>query len=411
VIDRHVTDAERVARLLGGLLRRAHLAEAADVGRIVAEEAATAGAEDLELYLADYEQSTLVALHPAGGEALSIAGTVAGRAFANTAILRTELPGGGERVWLPMLDGTERIGVLGLSLAVSPSEDLVEGLERFAHLVAMLIVTKSAYSDVFELLRRRASMTVATELAWGLVPPLVFATDGFALAAMLEPVYDNGGDSFDYAVDHGVLHVGIFDAMGHGLAAVGAAAFAVSAYRHSRRAGRDLCDTHREMHEAVTAHFGQDRYVTALIAQLDLETGVLQWVSAGHPRPLLIRRGRRAIVLEGRATTPLGIEVGAGPPALAEESLEPGDLVLLFTDGLPEARGPDGELFTEERLAGFIEQAAAAGQIAPETLRRLRHAVLQGGATLRDDATAVLVEWRGGSDRRIVPPAALDDAR
>ena len=48
----------------------------------------------------------------------------------------------------------------------------------------------------------------------GLAPPLVFATDGLALAAMLEPCYDNGGDALDYAVNDRMLHVAVFDAMG-----------------------------------------------------------------------------------------------------------------------------------------------------------------------------------------------------
>jgi hypothetical protein len=92
----------------------------------------------------------------------------------------------------------------------------------------MLIATKAAYGDTFEVTRRREQMTIASELLWQLAPPLVFATDRLVLAGLLEPCYDNGGDALDY--NDGVLHVGIFDAMGHGLAAAGVAAFALLAY-------------------------------------------------------------------------------------------------------------------------------------------------------------------------------------
>jgi serine phosphatase RsbU (regulator of sigma subunit) len=100
----------------------------------------------------------------------------------------------------------------------------------------------------------------------------------------------------------------------------------------------------------------------------------------------------------------MGTGLATGPAVQGEEALEPGDMVLLYTDGLTEARRPDGELFSAERLGEFIERQAAAGQAAPETLRRLREAIIQRGeGDLRDDATALLVEWRRGTQQAIVP--------
>jgi len=272
----------------------------------------------------------------------------------------------------------------------------------------MLVVTKGAYGDVFEVIRRRERMTIASELVWGLAPPLVFATDGLSLAAMLEPCYDNGGDTLDYAVNDRLLHVAVFDAMGHGLAAAGVAAFAVSAYRYSRRSGSDLLDTYVAMQQAVGMQFPDRRFVTALIARLELDTGRLRWISAGHPPPLLIRGARRARILTTDPVPPLGVESPTGPPIVASESMEPGDQLLFYTDGLTEARDPDGEMFTIERLGEFIAREAAAGQTAPETLRRLRHAVIgREAAELRDDATALLIEWRRNREATLVPQTVL----
>jgi serine phosphatase RsbU (regulator of sigma subunit) len=195
----------------------------------------------------------------------------------------------------------------------------------------------------------------------------------------------------------------VFDAMGHGLAAAGVAAFAVAAYRHGRRAGNDLVETHETMDDAVGRQFPDSRFVTAVIAQLELETGTFHWISAGHPPPLRIRAGH-AQELELVPTMPLGVELGRKDAAVGEEALEPGDQVLLYTDGLTEARGPEGKVFAVDGLREFVEHAAAAGQPAPETLRRLRETLRESGqAQLRDDATALLVEWRGGSERELVP--------
>jgi stage II sporulation SpoE-like protein len=405
------TDAA-VSDALSELLRRTHLSAPSDVAAVIADEARRLGAHDARVYLIDYEQRALVPLPGSGGHRLaplSVTGTIAGRAFSTTSLLRSSSEdGGGHRLWLPLLDGTERLGVMAMSFdEATVSERTVVSCERYAHLTAMLIVTKAAYGDVFEVTRRQRPMTIASELLWELTPPLVFATDRLVLAGMLEPCYDNGGDALDYAVDDGVLHVGVFDAMGHGLAAAGVAAFALSAYRHSRRRGAGLLATYAAMDEAVRDQFPGERYVTAVIGQLDIESGRLTWISAGHPPPLIVRDGRLARTLCAPPAAPLGIPLDGPRPVLAEEWLEPGDLLLLYTDGLTEARHPDGQMFTVAGLGEFIEREAAAGQIAPETLRRLRHAIVdRQPGQLKDDATAVLIEWRRGGEGELLPRAA-----
>jgi serine/threonine protein phosphatase PrpC len=401
-----------VSAMLTELLRRTHFSAPSDLAGVVADPVRRIGAQHVVLYLIDYEQRTLVPLpgsHAEGLAPLSVTGTIAGRAFSTTSILcSSSEEGTGQRLWLPLLDGTERLGVMSVSFEeAAVSERTVMACERYAHLIAILIVTKSAYGDVFEVTRRQRPMTIASELLWQLAPPLVFATDRLVVAGMLEPCYDNGGDALDYAVDDDVLHVGVFDAMGHGLAAAGVAAFALSAYRHSRRRGCGLLETYAAMDDAVRDQFPDERYVTAVIAQLDLETGRLTWISAGHPPPLIIRDGRLARTLSAPPATPLGIPLRGPRPVLAEESFEPGDLLLLYTDGLTEARHPDGQMFTVAGLAEFIEREAAAGQTAPETLRRLRHAIVdRQPGQLKDDATAVLVEWRRGAETNLLPQTA-----
>jgi hypothetical protein len=392
-------------------LRRTHLSAPEAFGRVFAEAARTIGVTALVIYVVDYEQRTLAPVPSPDAEGalpLSIAGTVAGRAFATTSILNVEAEGGQERrLWVPLLDGTERIGVMSATFATQEPlpEELVAACERYAHLMAVTVVSKSAYTDYFELLRRSKPMTLASELVWALVPPLVLASEDFVLSALLEPCYDIGGDAFDYAIDDGVLHFAVFDAMGHGLPAASVAALALSAYRHSRRQGHGPAASYAAIDAALCNRHDQVRpFVTALIAELDLASGQLRWVSAGHPPPLLVRGGRMVKTLDLVPAPPLGLQLAALPPVAGRESLQPGDMLLLYTDGLTEARRPGGGLFTVERLGEFIEREAASGQAAPETLRRLREAIIERGeGHLRDDATAVLVEWRRGNHRKVVP--------
>jgi serine phosphatase RsbU (regulator of sigma subunit) len=328
---------------------------------------------------------------------------VAGRAFVSNSIVELE-EDGGHRVWVPLLDGTERLGVTEMTFAGrrQPLTDPLTALcERYTHLIATLISNKDLYSDFFELLRRRERMTLAGELLWDLLPPQVLATDSFVLAALLEPCYDMGGDAYDYAInDDGVLHLAVFDGMGHGLPAAGATAFALAAYRRCRRAGAGPAEIYAAIDAAVHDQYPTRRFVTGLIAQLDVGTGRLRWISAGH----LIG------TLDVEPSPPLGFQLAEREPVQGEESLQPGDMVLLYSDGLTEARRPDGELFTEQRLAEFIERQAANGLPAPETLRGLREAIIERGeGALRDDATALLVEWRRDTHAALQPDTVLPE--
>jgi len=403
--------ASLAGEMLQEILRRTHLSSAPDLATVVAEEARTIGIDPLALYLVDQEQKRLMPVPYPGAqdrEPLPIRGTVAGRVFASTSIVQLEAEGGGRRLWLPLIDGTERLGVVEMSFSArreALSEALVALCERLSHLVATLITNKDLYSDYFKLLRRRQSLTMASELIWDLVPPQVLATDAFVLSALLEPAYDNGGDAYDYAInDNGVLHFAVFDAMGHGLAAAGVAAFALAAYRHSRRRGETPAASYKAIDAAIFEQYPTSRFVTGLIGELELASGRLCWISAGHPPPLLLRGGQLVKPLDVTPSPPLGMQLATSEPVKGEEWLEPGDMLLLYTDGLTEARRPDGELFTVERLGEFIERQAANGLPAPETLRGLREAIIERGeGSLRDDATALLLEWRKGTGQSLLP--------
>ena len=397
------------ADAFAALLEDTHLSQPDELADVIAEHAATLGLEDLVVYLVDYEQTALIPVQrrrqPVDQQVLRIDGTVAGRAFAETTTYEVDAGRDGRRrLWLPLIDGTDRLGMMELTAPAPVTEQLLTYCERYAHLTAQLIVGKGFYGDVFELVRRRRPMTVAAELQWTLLPPLVFATRGLVIAGTLEPCYTVGGDSFDYAVDDSTTRLAVFDAMGHGLTAAVTAAVTVSAYRNARRQRLDLPETYAAVDETLRAEFGGERFATGVLAQLDLRDGWLSWISAGHPAPLLLRAGKLVKVLELQPSTPLGVPFGLTPVAVGEEQLEPGDRVLLYTDGVVEARTRTGEFFTADRLAEFLERETADGRPTPETLRRLRHAILahQNGQ-LQDDATALLVEWRRDTELALLP--------
>lgn len=401
-----MTPSSDYTAALDALLQRSYLVAPAALPELAAECARPLGALEATIYLVDYEQATLVPVHgPTGGgrDTLRVDATLAGTAFRRVS---TQVSDAGpvRRLLVPMVDGVERLGVVEYVLDDDADAD-PHPFEQFTHLLAELVVSKQAYTDVYEWTRRQRPMELAAELQWELLPPLTFGTPRVVISGLLAPAYEVGGDAFDYALNGHVAHVAIFDSMGHGLAAAQLAGLAVGTYRNARRAGADLSHTALAI-DAVVRSQHPERFVTAVLGRLDLDTGVFSWLSAGHPAPLLVRGHKVVGVLDMHPGQPLGLFDLAGlePPVVQYASLEPGDRLLLFTDGVDEARGRDGSFFGMQRLAEFVARQSASGEPTPEVLRRLQHAVLEHQqGQLQDDATTLLVEWRTGSEHQLEP--------
>lgn len=135
-----------------------------------------------------------------------------------------------------MLDGTERMGVLRVT-AVHDDDRAREAMERLASLIALILHSRRESSDLLARLERVEPLNVAAEMQWKLMPPRVYADGRVVIAGALEPAYRISGDAFDYATDGPVVHLSVFDAMGHDTAAGLSAALAVGACRNTRRQG------------------------------------------------------------------------------------------------------------------------------------------------------------------------------
>ncbi len=394
------------------LLNLGHRGRPEDLPLALLEAAPFLDAVEVSVLLVDYEQIALWPLrggHPGPGHPLLVDGTLAGHAFS-TAQVQHEERTDDVHLWLPLLHGAERLGVLEVRAKAEPDHQLRHDLQVIAALVAELIASRRFYGDAVEHTRRRLPMQLAAEIIWNQLPPLSFAANDAVVTAVLEPCYDVGGDAFDYAANGDILHVALFDTVGHGIGASALTTLTLNTYRNARRSGLSLTDTYRSIDKWIRAQY-PGAFVTAVLAELDTATGSYRRISAGHPAELLLRGGTTLPSLPTPSALPLGLgHMLRRPPTVTEQQLEPGDTLVLYTDGITEARSADGELFGLDRLAEFVMTAVATSTPPAETMRQLIQTIVSyENGELRDDATAALLQWRPppeSTGRRRVPAQA-----
>ncbi|MER5386088.1 PP2C family protein-serine/threonine phosphatase [Streptomyces sp. NPDC002688] len=403
-------------QMLTGLLVTSHMMSFEQLPSRVAEQAPAAGFDDVRIYLGDLQRDALRPLTGEGPDAaqktdraqaeVPVEGTVAGRAYQYGCIMgAADSQDGIHAWWVPLLDGTERLGVLRIA-STRDDDGVHQDMLTLASLVAMMVVSSRVTSDSYARLTRIKAMNVAAEMQWTLMPPRTYADDRVVISAALEPAYEVGGDAYDYAIAGDTIHFSVFDAMGHDTSAGLTANLAVAACRNHRRQGTPLDQLGDRIEQVLLEQFGSSRYVTGILADLDTTTGILTWINCGHHPPIVIRGGRWSTLLKCPPSHPMGTDLHL-PTTLCWEQLEPGDRLVLYTDGITEAR-VGGQEFGLAHFIDFLVRHHSDGLPVPETLRRLIRALLQHhNQQLQDDATILVCEWLGPqTETNAVAPVA-----
>ncbi|GHF95280.1 MULTISPECIES: PP2C family protein-serine/threonine phosphatase [Amycolatopsis] len=371
-------------KALVDLLEGAHRAPPERLPAVVAE-AGRALDLTVRVYLADYDQRTLVPLQPGAG-ALDIDTTVGGDVYRRAATLTRD-----GTLWTVLLDGVERLGVLEIVPAGDAGPDdpaLREQCRWLAALLGHLVTITTQYGDGLDRRRRLRRRDSPAELLWQSLPPLTGATERVVVGGSVQPAYDLCGTVFDYALSEERAQLAMFDTGARTRAANTAVVSALAAYRAARHGGASLGEQFTAIGAELDGRPGLPA-VGGVLAELDLGTGVLRVLGGGFPAPVVVRGGE---VLPVTGPAAPGFTSAGGPPPVTELRLEPGDLLALCSRGVAETADGAGEPFGRARITAHLVRDA--GELPPEVARRLTRAVLtHGGGEFRQDAGVLIARW------------------
>ena len=262
-------------------------------------------------------------------------------------------------------------------------------LRALAEQAAAAIHTGRLVREVRESERIRSELDIAHRLQQSLLPTVTPRVPGLALTGSCEPAGRVGGDYFDFfSLPGGALGLVIADVSGHGVSSAivmaGLRATLHAEIREEFAPARVLAVANR----VLARDFGNSgMFVSVFLAKYEPDTGALTYTNAGHPPPLLASGDAVARLTSG------GLVLGVAPDAVYDSgsaTLGPGDMLVMYTDGLTEARGNDGTFFGETAL---IRMLAAGDQLDSAALHRAILTAVsdhRGRPTPDDDVTLVV---------------------
>lgn len=248
--------------------------------------------------------------------------------------------------WILLFAAGAAVGVLGIS-----------GLG-----LSMLL---RRYEGVQERLNRqlRDNLLVAQRIQQATLPSELPSLPGYAFAGASMPAEETGGDTYDMIGLDGGTQVALLlaDATGHGIGPALAIAqlqgMARLAWQHEQDPRRVAALLNARMHQSLP----DGRFVTGWFGLLDSRDGTIQMVSAGQDPQLVYRAARGSVERLSTDTLPLGIMADLSPLESRSIALQPGDVLLVSTDGLAEARNSAAEQFGVGRIADVVQSAATQG--------------------------------------------------
>ena len=293
----------------------------------------------------------------------------------------------------PIISNDEVIGVFDLEsdeLNAYSNDDL-EVLLLLASQVAIIIEKVMLHEQMIEKKRLQGQLEVARQVQLALLPPTDPELDGYDISAYNFPTEEVSGDYYDWVkIYDDQIGIVIADVSGKGVPAAILMAFLRASLRAATHIGYATNISMAKVNYLLWESIERNQFVTAFHGVLDASNRTLSYSNAGHNPPLLMNAGGEIRFIEF-GEQPLGMF----PQTRYHEyhmSLEPGDVLVLYTDGATEAQSPSGEEFGRDRIVEAIKENY--DKPAREMIASLQMAVLEwtGNAGASDDVTFFIIK-------------------
>jgi two-component system, sensor histidine kinase ChiS len=275
--------------------------------------------------------------------------------------------------------------------------DRKELLARVGGLISLR--TSARLNQELTLIKR--DIQIAHEIQNSILPPNLPDIDGMTIALRYEPMTELGGDFYDVRmVGPDMVGVLLADVSGHGIPAAFICAMLKVAYSfHCEDAGNPSV-LMKNIGRTMMSYVG-GQFITACYACIDLSRGTMRHASAGHWPPVIWRGSERLMIAETESRMPIGWTVEPDYPSI-EAKLLPGDRIILYTDGVIEARDSAGSMFGEERFHEIIRSCIEGGP--GELVNRIMDTVQAWtagwpGGSLGDDVTLIVLDFTGREEK------------
>ncbi len=282
------------------------------------------------------------------------------------------------------------------------------GIVAFALCGIIALVGMEWFSRHREKMRLKAieqELDVAATIQKSMLPdgtPTFLGRGDIELCAEMVPARHVGGDFYDYyMVEPDIFAFAIGDVSGKGVPAAMQMSMSRVLIKGAAVSGRDAADLARVVNDTLLGEFSGESFVTVFFGILDLRTGVLEYVRAGHNPPALVDPSGEIRFLEEPGNLFIGMFADAQFEA-GNVVLEPGTTLFLFTDGITEAQDTEGRLF-DDGTSGRLERAlsAAAHASLPEMVLQVLCTVraFSAGAVQSDDRTVLAIRYKPDSGK------------
>ena len=239
--------------------------------------------------------------------------------------------------------------------------------------------------------KMRAELEMARAVQMGTLPLSMPQLSGYDAYGVSQPAEQTGGDTFDLSMIDDRMLLVLADATGHGIAPALSVTQMHAMLRMAFRLGADLGLAYAQVNDQLADTLADDRFITAFIGLLDPAVHRMDFISAGQGPILHYQAASNSFARYRPTSFPLGAMRLPSPRLAATLEMQPGDVLLLLSDGIYEQHDASGEMFGEQRVEQIV--AAQPGASMAELAASLLQAVLSfsGGAVQEDDITLVLL--------------------